>query len=418
MIVDFNLRQIKTVDDKTEEEDRFKTCSSFHDEIFDPVSVVCRKLFCPPMLIAYEGTCILVGNLISDHHQPMGECTYVKLEKQEYKIQNSSSILLVSSNRTIESSKFYVNDSQVYMCFEIFKTTKYNNFTFIIKATIVESYLSLSGLTCSIVALVVTLSVYMILPELRNTPGKNLICLMIGLLSAQLLFLFSNQASDNPMVCKVIAIFIHYFFLASFSWMNVITFDLFITFSHSRIVSSNKSKIFYKYCLYGWLLPAMIVFSAMILENTHPGYDKYRPRYGDTVCWISSKNALLLFLLGPLAVFKLCDVVGFICTSFYISMARRQSAYARRYTFCSCLLYLKLSLIMGLTWLFAFVGMLTNNAIVWYIFIIFNTLQGVFLGISFLSTKRTMTLIRAKLRRRQNAHPTRRTFSTIPNTSL
>ncbi|XP_060590749.1 G-protein coupled receptor Mth2-like [Ruditapes philippinarum] len=413
MIVDLNLRQVQTVHDFKDHQkmiDSSKMCSNADDEIYDPVSLACRKLYCPPMSIATEGKCELINQTTNNQQHVRNKCTFLKLDPSEYIILNSTSIYLLLSNRTVDSSKFIVNNSNVYMCIKI--PSKRNSLNYSIVSDIVESYLSLVGLSFSIIALAVTLTVYMMFSELRNTPGKNLISLMIALLSAQLLFAFSKEAYNNKLACKAMAICIHYFFLASFSWMNVITLDLFITFSQSRILSSNNSKIFYKYSVYAWLLPAIVVFSALILEYLCSDDNKYKPRYGDTVCWISSKNALLLFFLGPLAVFKLCDVAGFICTSFHISSSRRQTSFARHYTFCSCLLYLKLSFVMGLTWLFAFIGVLSNNIVVWYLFIIFNTLQGVFIGISFLTTKRTITLIKAKIRILQTNRSTSRGLTT------
>lgn len=59
----------------------------------------------------------------------------------------------------------------------------------------------------------------------------------------------------------------------------------------------------------------------------------------------------------------------------------------------SQLVYIKLSAIMGLTWGFGFLAALVNHTALWYPFIIFNTLQGVAICLSFTCTRRTLRLL-------------------------
>ncbi|XP_053398299.1 adhesion G-protein coupled receptor G2-like [Mercenaria mercenaria] len=403
LLVDFNSHQYKTTKEGNEVTDSFEECSSQHEEIYDPVSKTCRKLHCPSTFTAIKGKCVRNNNFPNNTNTMKSQCAFIKLKSDEYEILNLTHILVLSLNKTVGSSLLFRNGSEIYVCEEMFTRQAIRHISSYFG--VIENYVSFGGIICSIASLVLTLLVYIMLSELRNIPGKNLISLMIALLLAQLLFLCSNQAVDNYKACKALAIIIHYCFLASFSWMNVIAYDLFRTFSHSCQLGrlcTHMSKVFYRYSVYGWLIPAAIVTPAVLLDIFSINNNQFKPRYGENVCWISSKNALILFFVGPLAVFKLIDFVGFICTSFYISKTRRQGSMARQYNVCSCLLYLKLSLIMGLTWLFAFVAVFSNDTIMWYLFIIFNTLQGVFIALSFLCTKRVIKLISGKLERRQN----------------
>ena len=415
-MVDFNLRHVKTFDNIKYKESSFKICERVHDEIYDPLSMTCRKLYCPPMLIAENGKCISKKGLVSSYEQTNEDCAFLELKEHEYEILNGTSIYLISLNRTVDSSKLFVNNTSVYICNLLLQNvTTYYQFSTL---DIVEYYLTLFGLIFSIIALVITMLVYIMIPDLRNLPGKNLMSLMTALLLAQFLFLFSSHAVNDRMACTIIAICVHYFFLSSFSWMNVIAYDLFITFSQSQSrVYSQNSRLFYRYSVYAWLFPSLIVVPAIIIEFSSSNDSKFKPRYGEPICLISSKYALILFFLGPLAIFKLFDIAAFVCTSCHISMSRRQSSVARRYTFCSFLLYIKLSFIMGLTWLFAFVALLSNNKIIWYLFIIFNTMQGVFIGLSFLLTKRTITLLKTKMRMQRNRQSTSRILTTTQSTS-
>lgn len=270
--------------------------------------------------------------------------------------------------------------------------------------------MSICGLITSIAGLLITLCAYLTFTELLNLPGKNLVCLMLSLIFAQTLFLCSNQAVSNAIACKVMAICVHYFFLSSFSWMNVIAFDLFTTFSHSFAptrAASNSSKRFYSYSSYGWLVPFTITTIAVVLDLSYAEVNGFRPGYGEGICWITSRNALLLFFVGPLAVFKLFDVVGFLCTWFHISRTKQQGLKARKQNDSSCWLYFKLCMVMGLTWLFAFVAILMNNTVMWYLFIVFNTLQGVVIALSFLCTRKVKRLINRQFRERRKADTSR-----------
>ncbi|KAJ8319280.1 hypothetical protein KUTeg_004371 [Tegillarca granosa] len=53
---------------------------------------------------------------------------------------------------------------------------------------------------------------------------------------------------------------------------------------------------------------------------------------------------------------------------------------------------------MGLTWICGFVATFSNVMVLWYIFIIFNSLQGVFIFIAFVCNKKVYYLIRGRTR--------------------
>ncbi|WAR17590.1 hypothetical protein MAR_032184 [Mya arenaria] len=77
-------------------------------------------------------------------------------------------------------------------------------------------------------------------------------------------------------------------------------------------------------------------------------------------------------------------MTSFIFTVVHIARARKQRAVARRKkNTCSLLINIKLSLVMGLTWVFAFVANVAN-------------LQGLFFAISFLCTRKVVRLVHEK----------------------
>ena len=92
-------------------------------------------------------------------------------------------------------------------------------------------YMTLTGVLLSIVSLCFLLCVYLSFKELRNLPGKCLINLCFALLCYQAIFLGSAKSKEVDTLCKAVAIFLHFFLLAVFSWMSVMAFDTASTFT-------------------------------------------------------------------------------------------------------------------------------------------------------------------------------------------
>ena len=105
-------------------------------------------------------------------------------------------------------------------------------------------YITLIGSVLSIVSLCFLLGVYMSFKELGNLPGKCLISLSWALLFYQVIFLFTKMSKEVEGVCKAIAIGLHFFALAAFSWMSVMAFDTACTFTvqgQLKFIESGKS---------------------------------------------------------------------------------------------------------------------------------------------------------------------------------
>ena len=93
-----------------------------------------------------------------------------------------------------------------------------------------EIYITFIGSILSISSLFFLVVVYMSFKELRNLPGKCLVSLSIALVWYQIIFCLSAVSKDVEGLCKAVAICLHFFFLAAFSWTSVIAFDTANTF--------------------------------------------------------------------------------------------------------------------------------------------------------------------------------------------
>ncbi|XP_060577731.1 adhesion G protein-coupled receptor L3-like isoform X2 [Ruditapes philippinarum] len=113
--------------------------------------------------------------------------------------------------------------------------------------SIVLSYITYVGIIISIICLVMSWITFVCLRSIqgeRNSIHKNLaFCLFI----AEVLFLFGIERTDNKIACAVIAGFLHYFFLSSFTWMFVE--GIHIVFMLVQVFDAARSRLKYYYII-------------------------------------------------------------------------------------------------------------------------------------------------------------------------
>jgi len=131
-----------------------------------------------------------------------------------------------------------------------------------------EGYLTGFCLSVSVISLVLHVGIYYALPKLSNLPSKNLLSLSWALLLAQFLFLVGVKPEFEvpPEVCIGIAVVIYYCFLAAFLWMNVMSVDIWRTFSGSKFRGSDGLRTHRKYAIYGWGSPALLALVVLTVD--------------------------------------------------------------------------------------------------------------------------------------------------------
>ena len=131
-----------------------------------------------------------------------------------------------------------------------------------------ESYVTGFCLSVSVLCLIFHVGIYCALPKLSNLPGKNLLSLSWALLLAQFLFLVGvKPVVEVPLdVCIGIAAVDYYCFLAAFFWMNVMSVDIWRTFSRSRFRRSDGLRTHRKYAVYAWGSAALVALAALTVD--------------------------------------------------------------------------------------------------------------------------------------------------------
>ncbi|CAG7720942.1 unnamed protein product [Allacma fusca] len=289
---------------------------------------------------------------------------------------------------------------------------------FMSRFSVVLNYVSMISLAISVIFSILHILLYMLLPKLRNLPGKNLLCLTISLLISQLIFLTLINHSRWQGLCVAAAIAVHYFYLAAFFWMNVMSFDMWRTFTGITILSRNQSLerkqiTFLKYSIFSWITPFVIVSIAIVVEflpeiyTVEPEEDgralldileKIKPSYGQNgFCWIGQRLSLFVFFAAPVALIVISNLILFSLTAKAILsqnkeagkvLQNRDSVKAKKdmhgnSDVVKAKLYAKLALIMGLTWILGFISNFSGWNWLWIVFVLFNGLQGTFIFFAF-----------------------------------
>ncbi len=375
------------------------------NHVYDIFEDICIAVNCAVGYTLSEGSCVSIGG-----HRDAIDCLRTTFTIDEYDVLNNGSIYINDSEQLFLRDMYVISlNGSALVCTNFIQA--YNK-TYTIQRELLElkfdyaqTIFSVVGQILSIVALTIHLVVYLILPQLWNPPGKNLMSLVVALLSAQLLFLVgTGNGAAVYGACVTIAIIVHFCFLAAFFWMNVMSFDIWCTFSSTNTVVSvhQHGKKFVIYSIYGWGVPTLILLISIIVNYSLGEDSMYRPGYGEGLgCWISYRYALLLFFGLPLLVVIISNCIMYTLTLLELQkiskttkMIRQKKTDKKRFY-----LYIKLSGIMGLTWIFGFIATLADKTEVWYIFLFFNTLQGLFICITFVCTKRVLRLLKEKFHR-------------------
>ena len=356
-------------------------------QILDPFTDTCRDITCTSESYQRKFRCINATTKTFRNDT----CTLIEFDEGEYERLNGTSIFVYNSNQTYYDVLF--DGSVAHVCVKVHAFDR-----FLYTNDPIESWLSFVCGIVSIACLCITIIVYM-LPKLQNQPGRLMLCLSISLCLAQILFFVARKAEIDNVLCKTLGILVHFFFLASILWMNVMSYDVFKTFSASFSNVKNNRKHFAFYSLYVWL-SSIIMISVCILLDEMTSWS-YRPQYGVSTCWISNSKGLIVFLLSPLAVVIVLNSVFFALSVRSICVTKRKSSeLLQTKSNCEILIYIKLSTVMGLTWVFGYVATLVQNQVFWYLFVIFNGLQGLFIFCSFVLNRRVYLVVRECLRLR------------------
>ncbi|GFT48796.1 g-protein coupled receptor Mth2 [Nephila pilipes] len=264
------------------------------------------------------------------------------------------------------------------------------------------------GSSISIVALIAHLITFCLVPILRNLPGYNLASLSLALLLTYSFSLIIQIPGVLGVFCIVSGVLQVNFLLTAFFCMNVLAFDIWRTLKRAMskmvVCSHNKKKNhFIIYSIYSWGIPLIVTCISVIIDNTEGIPSWIKPHFGRwNICWITNSKAKIIFFTITAVALLLANGFFFVMSAFIIKNNTMKNASdqlkqtARRNFF----LYVRLGFMMGLTRLVGIIAIVTNDKIVWIIFDLLNSLQGLFIFLLFTCSRKVFKYIRDKVRAR------------------
>ena len=236
-------------------------------------------------------------------------------------------------------------------------------------------FLSLLTVICSsltIIFLCFSLWIFTCVPSLKSDRTSIHANLCLCLLIAHLLLLTGLDSTSLHQLCYSIAVCLHYFFLASFTWMMSEGWHIYRLLTE---VWQTQRCGMLPYYLIGYVLPLVIVIITIIC-NEVLALDGYGT---ENHCWLSSEHGFIWAFMGPVAA-----VIGVNLVIFLMAMKVARKAISRNNnldTKAEIVTQMKgcmsLVSILGISWFSGFFYFNSSLSWVGVIFTITNSLQGV-----------------------------------------
>ncbi|KAG7311609.1 hypothetical protein JYU34_002657 [Plutella xylostella] len=165
------------------------------------------------------------------------------------------------------------------------------------------------ALSISCVFLLLTLVVYLALPELRNLHGRTLICHVSMMLLAYCCLVSVQRARiENTVVCTMLGYGMYFGFVSAFAWLNVMCLDIWWTFGSVRSVqpmrrAGAERRRFAWYSLAAWGASVSLT-GAMLLLDLYPVADVLDANIGNNSCWFGSCKSIFRHQKGYCSLMK------------------------------------------------------------------------------------------------------------------
>lgn len=393
------------------------------------------------------------------------ECKQIRLSKDEYYVAGDNKSIVfeekiydIFSYRVLDETtgeikicmppSFNNDKGTLLPQFVIIESGCSSDFNGALRA---EGYMTLVLGRVSCFALSCVILTYLLFSKMRNLPGLNMMNLTFCLLVTQVIFA-EGIGEKRPWLCSGVAISLHYTLLAAHFWMNIMSYDVYKTFTSPVITHiREKKKYFPRYALYAWGIPFIVVSFCVFIDFSHlfagvsigygnvdsPSTDlnfsnyNYTNEEGDPInssytsatdehqihpCWITQPLAALIAFGSIILTFFLVNCIFFGKTIMSISRTAKiakkslttrhsNSSFQKVADNSEVMLYVKMSSVMGFTWIFglsssilsSFVRPATYTActtvhVLAILFIILNSSQGIFIFVAFVCNRRVFAL--------------------------
>ncbi|XP_061557971.1 adhesion G-protein coupled receptor G2 isoform X3 [Phycodurus eques] len=254
-----------------------------------------------------------------------------------------------------------------------------------VQATIL-TFITYIGCGISAIFLALTLLTYLAFGKLRkDSPSKILIQLCVALLLLNLIFLVDAWLAlypDAVGLCISTAWFLHYFLLAAFTWMGLEAVHMYLALI--KVFNSYVPYYMLRFSLAGWGVPMIVVVIVIAVDKDNYGlvsYGRFSDDTTDDFCWLNNDIAFFVAVVAYFCVIFLFNFIMFVVVLVQLHMIKRQNPHnsQHRSTGQNVRSVVGITILLGLTWGFAFFAWGPLNLPFMYLFAICNAFQGFFI---------------------------------------
>ncbi|KAM9115138.1 adhesion G protein-coupled receptor E3-like [Pangshura tecta] len=232
------------------------------------------------------------------------------------------------------------------------------------------------GLTFSLLCLLLAILTFLLCRSIRNVSTSLHLQLCLCLFLADLLFLTAVTRTSIRVVCAVIAGFLHYLFLACFSWMFLEGLHLFLTVRNLQVVNYTSASRFKKRFMYpfGYGFPALVVAISAAVNPGGYGTSEY--------CWLHLERGFHWSFLGPVCAIILINLTFFLATLWILRdklSSLNENVSTLKDTRLLTFKAIAQLFILGCTWSLGLFQAGSAKMVMAYLFTIVNSLQGAFI---------------------------------------
>uniref|UniRef100_Q9Z0M6-3 Isoform 3 of Adhesion G protein-coupled receptor E5 n=1 Tax=Mus musculus TaxID=10090 RepID=Q9Z0M6-3 len=231
------------------------------------------------------------------------------------------------------------------------------------------------GLLLSLICLLLCILTFLLVKPIQSSRTMVHLHLCICLFLGSIIFLVGveNEGGEVGLRCRLVAMMLHFCFLAAFCWMALEGVELY--FLVVRVFQGQGLSTWQR-CLIGYGVPLLIVAISMAVVKMD-GYGHA------TYCWLDfRKQGFLWSFSGPVAFIIFCNAAIFVITVWKLTkkfseinpnMKKLRKARVLTITAIAQLL------VLGCTWGFGLFLFNPHSTWLSYIFTLLNCLQGLFL---------------------------------------
>ena len=332
-----------------------------------------------------------VAVCLSRYQAPKLDCNMTAYEENEVIFKNND-IHIKGTQSFYKHSEYVKVGRKIFVCFDKLNGKDYVRF--FMHNSKFQRLLSISTSSVSLLCLLVICIAHVVASKLRNNHGLNLSALSATMLLVQALILVENIPGKE--VCLVFAATLHFLVLKMFIWMNIIGFDMAITFHPKTMTKSRKDVCrFAKYFAIAVALPFLCVATCLMLEFSEA---TLKPGYGaGDICWMTNSVSIVIFFIVPIMISVTLNLIlfAFICYSIQSTKANssvRTTSRNRTY----CCIYFKMSVSLGFTWSIGIIAAFVSVNWLWYVHIVLNGLQGLSLFFCNMANARMVKLFKER----------------------